>query len=957
MTLETRLPYPGLRTFTREESDLFFGRDGCVDKMVDRLAATRFLAVLGPSGSGKSSLVRTGLLDALDLGLHSSAGSHWKIAEMHPGKSPLRNLAAALLRARDRSTPNPEELSMLSEFLGHGPRSVGEWAAGGNLTGDWNLLILVDQFEELFRYGDYAQREEAEAFAALLLETASVPNLKLHVVLTMRSEYLGACSLLPGLAERVNDGIYLTPRMSRDECREAIEGPARVLGFRVEPALVNRLLNDLASFAPWQLDSAVRQSDQLARRADQLPLMQHVLNRLWLGATTEAGGQMAELKLAEYEDCGGLSGAIDTHAKEVMDTLGERAACVEAVFRALVSGPSVALAVRRPCRMRDLVQILDSNRDDAVAVVKAFSAADCNFLKPSDPSLDDEAIIDISHESLIRQWSLLGEWLEKEARDRAEWKRLTAAQKRHAAGTEQLLSELNLRSLAAWFDEAKPTAGWAARHGGGFKNAVAFLQQSAEAEGIKTNAERRRDRRERNLLRAGVGVLASLLVYAILAALQVADAKKKEQASDKRLVNVLEEVGRTLQSDEYVSLIGFGGFQSRLATELAERQADLEADINISTLPASRVRTLFRQATALDEEGNITGAMAHYKNAYYLGVKEINSTTARTRVSDDLKLVVIKDAGRYAWRLYDTGEITKGNLVIAQMKRWIGQQHPNSDDWLTAEATLSSLSGRYERERGNTTEAERNLRRAAETMEPIRIRAIARPGTPQARQGPRMDQMQLAYWLQMGLLRSAKNPAERAERARNTCALADAMINKNPMDRRAITATITCLVGEVAKFRDATEVPAAAERARKLVEAALTVAPADQSLLLLRAQIESALALHSMDHSERDSHMNQAKEDFVKALKEGTVFMTSAIQFKDLYQTFKDAEVAYPAQAREKRSALSTDASIKFYTEVQTAIGRVVTAFPNARVFKDVGEDASQRIRQLTADKMKKRTL
>ena len=92
-----RLPYPGLRPFRREESDLFFGRDGCVDQLVDRLGATRFLAVLGPSGSGKSSLVLTGLLDALEIGLCVSAGSRWRIADMRPGNRPVENLARRLL--------------------------------------------------------------------------------------------------------------------------------------------------------------------------------------------------------------------------------------------------------------------------------------------------------------------------------------------------------------------------------------------------------------------------------------------------------------------------------------------------------------------------------------------------------------------------------------------------------------------------------------------------------------------------------------------------------------------------------------------------------------------------------------------------------------------------------------------------------------------------------------------
>src|SRR5262249_21943780 len=151
---------------------------------------------------------------------------------------------------------------------------------------DCNLLLLVDQFEELFRYQDYARQEAAEAFVELLLESgprardreknnaiaanitmdkSSVPSgdgrtngpsshlrgPRIYIVLTMRSEYLAACALIEGLAEAVNAGMYLTPRMTREQCREAIVGPARVRGGRIDKALVNRLLNDLSSFAPW----------------------------------------------------------------------------------------------------------------------------------------------------------------------------------------------------------------------------------------------------------------------------------------------------------------------------------------------------------------------------------------------------------------------------------------------------------------------------------------------------------------------------------------------------------------------------------------------------------------------------------------------------------------------------------------------------------------------------------
>ena len=128
-----RAPYPGLRAFRRDETDLFFGREDCINAMVDRLAATRFLAVLGSSGTGKSSLVKTGLLDALELGLMASAGSRWRIAEFRPGGAPLRNLARGLLEAErdDEGTQFlDQDVDLLRAFLARGPRSVIEWCAG-----------------------------------------------------------------------------------------------------------------------------------------------------------------------------------------------------------------------------------------------------------------------------------------------------------------------------------------------------------------------------------------------------------------------------------------------------------------------------------------------------------------------------------------------------------------------------------------------------------------------------------------------------------------------------------------------------------------------------------------------------------------------------------------------------------------------------------------------------------
>ena len=462
--------------------------------MVDRLAATRFLSVLGSSGTGKSSVVRTGLLDSLELGLMAKAGSSWRIADFRPGSDPLSNLAGALLANDEHVTASDRD--SLRGFLARGPRAVIEWCRDGNLPAGTNLLLLADQFEELFRYQDYAKREETQALVELLLESAHSSEFPIYVTITMRSEYLGACAFLDGLAEMISRGMVLIPRLTREQCRMAIVGPADVCGIRTDQPLVNQLLNDLTSFASWD-DTGADELDKQARRADQLPLLQYTLNRMWLRARERRGagadGRSLVLRLADYETIGGLRGALNEHANQLLKELQDNApeSVVEEVFRGLISGATVAEAVRRPRPFGELVKLADGNEPAVRAVVDKFREFGVNFLapelNPADPKpLDDDTFVDISHESLIRQWSKLSEWLEKEARAAHLWRRL-----RDRLADGDLLQGRELAALIAWNEEMRPNAEWAKRYGGDFDAAMTFLERSQRAEQDRIEAAKR----------------------------------------------------------------------------------------------------------------------------------------------------------------------------------------------------------------------------------------------------------------------------------------------------------------------------------------------------------------------------------------------------------------------------------------------------------------------------------
>ena len=258
-------PFPGLRPFTQEEDYLFFGREEQTIELLQRLGNNRFVAVVGSSGSGKSSLVRCGLLSELLGGRLLEAGAAWEIAVTHPGGNPLGLLTEALLDADlyDRDEENARENLLATLSRSH--FGLVEAVKQADLGEGTNFLLVVDQFEEIFRFNEAGQRQQeaANEFVSLLLEAASQKEVPIYVVLTMRSDFIGECGQFEGLAERVNQGEFLIPRLTREQYKRVIEGPIKVAGGQIAPRLLQRLLNDLG------------------QQADQLPCLQHALMRTW----------------------------------------------------------------------------------------------------------------------------------------------------------------------------------------------------------------------------------------------------------------------------------------------------------------------------------------------------------------------------------------------------------------------------------------------------------------------------------------------------------------------------------------------------------------------------------------------------------------------------------------------------------------------------------------------------
>ncbi|MEW5804521.1 MAG: WD40 repeat domain-containing protein, partial [bacterium] len=457
-------PYPGLRPFRQDETDIFFGREGQVDQLLERLEKSRFLAVLGPSGCGKSSLLNAGMLASLEIGFMASAGAQWRTATMKPGNSPIRELARALLKDESLGPEwgeYRENVAYLQAVLRRGPLGLVEALKETPLPKGTNVLILVDQFEEIFRYRQQGSADEAEAFVSLLLNSARQREVPVYVVIAMRTDFLGDCSLLSGLPEAINEGQFLIPRLDREQSRAAIEGPAGVFQGEIEPALVNRLLNDM-------------QKDP-----DQLPLMQHALMRMWTLALAR-GAASPTLTSGDYEAIGGLEKALSNHADEAFDELEERQKPIaETLFRSLTERSITRRDTRRPTRLSKVAAITGVDPEEVAKVVEVFRQPGRSFLTPSvrEPLLP-ETIIDISHESLIRQWERLNGWVEAEAVSAGEYYRLEQTAHLWKEGVAELWGGLDLQNALAWKDRQHPTREWANRYGTDFDLVMEFLTKS-----------------------------------------------------------------------------------------------------------------------------------------------------------------------------------------------------------------------------------------------------------------------------------------------------------------------------------------------------------------------------------------------------------------------------------------------------------------------------------------------
>ena len=563
-------PFPGLRPFGVEESHLFFGREGQSDEVLVKLSENKFVAILGSSGSGKSSFMYCGLIPSLNGGFMTDAGSNWKVVVARPGGGPIDNLAESILM-RDKSYASLSEEDQLIKktIIGTVLRSssLGLVEVIKQLKGEKNenVLIVIDQFEELFRFRKIeaatSDQDESTAFVNLLLEAIHQFDEPIYVTITMRSDFIGECAKFPDLTQMINDSHYLIPQMTRDQKRMAIEGPVAVGGGKISPRLSQQLLNDVGD------------------NPDQLPILQHALMRTW-SYWTENRKPDEPIDLRHYNSIGTLKEALSQHANEAYDNLSKREKEIcEVMFKALTERGSENQGIRRPTKLGTIASIAGVSEDEVVRVVDKFREPGRSLLMPPHGvRLESDSVIDISHESLMRIWDRLKRWLDEESRAAEMYMKLAEAAERYQEGRASLWKMPDLQLAINWKEENNPTIVWGQRYNTAFERSMVFLETSIRAyETEQRNKELLQKRKVKFFRITAIVLGGAALVCIFLVVLSYIKSVESDKNAAEAIKNA--EEAKISQADAEKS-----------AAEAIKAQAEAEKQRNAAEVSAELAR-------------------------------------------------------------------------------------------------------------------------------------------------------------------------------------------------------------------------------------------------------------------------------------------------------------------------------------------------------------------------------
>lgn len=491
-------PFPGSRPFVSAEDKFFFGRSGAVSELVDTLQANRFVALVGASASGKTSLIQSGIVPAL----LSDIKQEWIPVSIRPGAQPM----LSLIRGFQQVFPQKISDKEVNSFL-EASQNIGEFIKEKKL-GSYHYFLVVDQFEELFtgpasikKKKRNGRNPESRQFIENLVSAFEDQETGMHVMLSIRSDFLDVCTSYRLLTDQINKSKYLLPQMNREALSEAITEPILQSGATVAPGFEKYLLDELEGLNP------------------PLPFLQFGLHQTW-NHWVERGQTDQPISLEDFQSTGALRDTWSQLLEGAYDALEFRQKLIcERMFKAIAFKTENQEYISWQSSLDNIARIAQCSVNDAIEVAEIFRNTGGPILGPHAPAtLSSDCMLELSHECLITIWERLQQWVDEEAESILMYLRLSEAAYNYQQGRVELWKPPELQKALAWRDLQDPNPAWGAQFDPAFERTLVFLSTSVEEytsnEARKVILLKRRRLMTRSIaIVVGVAAVVVLLVF------------------------------------------------------------------------------------------------------------------------------------------------------------------------------------------------------------------------------------------------------------------------------------------------------------------------------------------------------------------------------------------------------------------------------------------------------------
>lgn len=498
-----RIPFPGMRPYRRDENAIFSGREREIAEIMKKLLDNRFVAVIGAGGSGKTSVMMCGVIPSL-----TGESGKWRVMTLSPGRDPVGSLAEAIAGLAGEKKFNAGNIITITETLKNNPGSFSG-ITDDILEKDERLLVVVDQFEEIFRFSRESTGQipgkDSEIFVSLLLNSIIRENGRVYLAVVIGSPWISDCTRFPNFAEAViiNRSSVIISALPKESIGKVIIQPLSFAGIKADPELVSRIISEAAGYS------------------GQLPVLQNTLRHTLLN-WQKNGDFSKPLSVADFEEAGTFSGSVEKHAEEIFSDLdrNEKYLC-EKIFRALtVKGPGGEYQ-RKPSTSRYIMEVAGCSREKLAEVVEKLSGGEANLIScTGDRNTDPDSVLDIRYNELLLYWKRLRSWADEEDNSVRTYKQLAALASLYQQGKTGLLKQPELQRFSVWAVNEKPVLQWAVHHDPAFERVMVYLRASEKQfreETEKREITLKKRSRKRKLFGLGMafGLLAALAMLGI----------------------------------------------------------------------------------------------------------------------------------------------------------------------------------------------------------------------------------------------------------------------------------------------------------------------------------------------------------------------------------------------------------------------------------------------------------